>query len=107
VIILSSFIIHFNDFTIFHLFEKFWGYYYYQGGNNILFKARAHRININNIIIDKANVNKSDIKSIKIKILGRERNIYKDGRKSYIIYNKQKMYISDARQLEKEKKKSK
>lgn len=39
--------------------------------------------------------------SDKIKILGRLRKIYKEGRKSYIVYNKEKITITVARKLEK------
>ena len=38
--------------------------------------------------------------SNKIRILGRERKIYKDGRKSYIIYMKQRLSLTEARKLE-------
>ena len=39
--------------------------------------------------------------SDKIKLLGRLRKIYKEGRKSYIVYNKEKITITEARKLEK------
>ena len=41
--------------------------------------------------------------STKLRILGRERKIYKDGRKSYIIYNKQHISLTEARKLDKQK----
>lgn len=59
---------------------KAYGPWFSQGG----FKAHAQKTS-----------------SDKKKVLGRERKIYKDGRKSYIIYKKEKMWLSDARALEK------
>ena len=57
------------------------------------FKAHAYRLSYLNP--------KQKTSSDKKKVLGRERKIYKDGRKSYIIYKKEKMWLSDARALEK------
>lgn len=38
----------------------------------------------------------------KLRILGRERKIYKDGRKCFIIYHKQHLSLTEARKLEKQ-----
>ena len=37
-----------------------------------------------------------------IRILGRDRKIYREGRKQFIIYKKQKMTLNEARKLEKQ-----
>ncbi len=48
---------------------------------------------------------KGGARSIKKLVLGRMRTIYKDGRKSYVIYKKQKIPLAEARALEKTMKK--
>lgn len=56
-------------------------------------------------VINAYNVFKEPVqggRSDKFRILGRERKIYKDGRKSYIIYLKQHLSLAEARKLDKE-----